>query len=160
MSQLFRITREIGIDAAHRVPEHGSKCRSLHGHRYTVQATWEGALVTQAGDAAEGMVEDFSQLKQWMLEEIDLPCDHGTILYAQDPLLSVLTLEHPVQIPVAVLGRWGKLYVVPFIPTAENLARHWFERLQSRTLTGLPRSCRIATVRVYETPNCWADFPG
>ena len=40
----FEITREIGLDAAHRVPDHASKCFHIHGHRYTVFATVEGHL--------------------------------------------------------------------------------------------------------------------
>ena len=31
------ITKEIEIDAAHRVPNHKSKCRTFHGHRYRIE---------------------------------------------------------------------------------------------------------------------------
>ena len=33
-------TRRIEFDAAHRVMEHESKCRHLHGHRYAIEATF------------------------------------------------------------------------------------------------------------------------
>ena len=34
----FIVRRQIGIDAGHRVMTHGSKCRNMHGHRYTIEA--------------------------------------------------------------------------------------------------------------------------
>ncbi len=69
----------------HRVPEHGSKCRNLHGHRYTIQATCRGLL----GDAGEqsGMVVDFGFLKALMMEKIDARFDHRLCLFEGDPLL-------------------------------------------------------------------------
>jgi 6-pyruvoyltetrahydropterin/6-carboxytetrahydropterin synthase len=146
--EAYRITREIGIDAGHRVPQHGSKCRSLHGHRYTIQATCEGPLA-QAGEET-GMVLDFGFLKDEMMGEIDEPCDHALILWNQDPLIGILT------------GQEGctKLYQVAFSPTAENLARHWFERLAPRVAARTGGRATLTNLRVLETPNCWADYPG
>lgn len=155
-------TREIGIDAAHRVPNHHSKCRNLHGHRYTVQATARGPLL-EAG-SSEGMVVDFSFLKTMMMEEIDAPCDHGLILWLKDPLLATL-IEGFVwrsYAPDAIMdlsSTFGKIHAVPFVPTAENLARYWYERISKKMLTALPGSVTLASLRVYETPNCWADYP-
>ncbi|MFW8587824.1 6-carboxytetrahydropterin synthase [Rhizobium beringeri] len=55
------ITREIGIDAAHRIPHHESKCHNLHGHRYKIAATCVGPL---CGDGEQtGMVLDFRFLE-------------------------------------------------------------------------------------------------
>ena len=143
---VFSITREIGIDAGHRVPLHGSKCRSLHGHRYTVQATCEGTLA-EAGEQ-DGMVLDFGFLKDEMMVEIDTPCDHALILWCEDPLVGVLTGHEGC----------GKLYVLNSTPTAENLARHWFERLAPRVVARSEGNATLVNIRVFETPNCWADF--
>ena len=41
------LTRRIGIDMGHRVPDHGSKCRNPHGHRYEILATCEGPVINQ-----------------------------------------------------------------------------------------------------------------
>ena len=51
------ISREISIDAGHRVTEHTSKCRNLHGHRYTIQAWCSGPLFSEGEQG--GMVLDF-----------------------------------------------------------------------------------------------------
>lgn len=167
----FRITREIGIDAAHRVPDHGSKCRCLHGHRYTIQATCEGPLAEIGAEA--GMVLDFGFLKEEMMGVIDAWCDHATILFADDPLLACFHI--PGSIVNGMIGDtyrlgWSalsrdsmvlplKLYVLPVVPTAENLARHWFERLKPRVLDRSEGRATLARLRVYETPNCWGDYP-
>ena len=165
----FEATREIGIDAGHRVMHHHSKCRSLHGHRYTVQATIRGPLI---GDgSSEGMVMDFGFLKDIMMEEIDAPCDHGTIICVNDIIMmqALISDEHLDGVSDVVRGTGlgvngyvhqgplGKVYVVRFIPTAENLARHWFERIQAAMPP--PNTTRLHRVRVWETPNCFADYP-
>ncbi len=143
--ECHHITREIGIDAAHRVPDHGSKCRHVHGHRYTVQATCAGTLQTVG--AQTGMVLDFGFLKDEMMSVIDEPCDHAMLVWCEDPLLDRFQ------------DCCGKLCIIPYVPTAENLARYWFDLLEPRVDSRTRGLARLARLRVYETPNCWADYP-
>jgi 6-pyruvoyltetrahydropterin/6-carboxytetrahydropterin synthase len=145
VAELFRITREIGIDAAHRVPTHGSKCFNAHGHRYQIHATCEGALIEQG--VQQGMVLDFGFLKDEMMQVIDTPCDHAAIFWDQDPFLHIFR------------ECCGKLVVVPFIPTAENLARYWFDGLMPRVTWRSGGAARLTQIKVFETPNCSAVFP-
>ena len=77
------VSREIGIDAAHREHQHGSKCFNIHGHRYKIQAVCSGGLATD-GEQAD-MVVDFSFLKEAMMRQIDSFCDHGSIFSLDDP---------------------------------------------------------------------------
>ena len=145
------ITREIQIDAAHRVPDHGSKCRFIHGHRYVVQATCVGPL-HDSGEQT-GMVIDFGFLKEEMMAVIDGPADHGLLLYHKDPLAVVL-----LESPELFQGAFGKVMFLPSVPTAENLAKYWYDQLQLRVNTRTDGHVRLLRVRVYETPNCWADY--
>ena len=133
------ITREIGIDAGHRVTYHHSKCRNLHGHRYVVQATVRGELVTETRDSQNGMVLDFGFLKDLMMSAIDQPCDHGLILWDLDPIVRELLKLDIDSVGIVRFGAQsiqhdvvGKVYIVPFVPTVENLAAHWFSRLSER----------------------------
>lgn len=160
----FTITREIGIDAGHRVTYHGSKCRNIHGHRYTVQATCKGTLAIEGEE--EGMVQDFAFLKEIMMGEIDDPCDHGLILWVQDPLLAALPGVQSLDVEKVrrehyQLTRWdgGKLYVINSVPTAENLARHWFDRMAPRITKSTEGRAYLYSITVYETPNCSAEYP-
>lgn len=141
----FQITRRIEIDAAHRVPDHQSKCFNIHGHRYVIEATCEGRLA-HAG-AEKDMVLDFGFLKEEMVRHIHDPCDHAMIASTADPLL--------LQIQPAC----GKLYLIVGSPTAEVLARHWYDLLAPTIQRITHGRAKLACIRVYETPNCYADYP-
>lgn len=159
------ICREIGIDTMHRVSDHGSKCRNLHGHRYKVEAICAGPLA-EVGEQ-RGMVLDFGFLKSAMMDFIDTPCDHGTVLWVDDPLLPTIAGTDTAGVACdnltdgfwAGTGQCGKLYVVDFTPTAENLARHWHQRLAPEVVARSAGLATLAQVRVWETPNCWAAYP-
>lgn len=161
----FQITREIGIDAGHRVPDHGSKCRNQHGHRYTIHATCTGELALSGEEA--GMVMDFGFLKDLMIEVIDKNCDHANILYIHDPLAARLYDGYCVDTQVAVRnhgyarvqGHGGWLYLVPFSPTAENLAAHWYGRLAPLVTQRSQQRAALTKITVWETPNCFASYP-
>ena len=56
-----RIRRYVETDTGHRVPNHKSKCRHMHGHRYRFEAEIEGDVVQDTGVSEEGMLMDFSQ---------------------------------------------------------------------------------------------------
>ena len=167
--RVFEILREIGIDAGHRVPHHASKCKNLHGHRYRVQAICSGAL--HASGEQQGMVLDFGFLKDEMMAEIDAPCDHGTMLWLGDPLLaevekagllgtSIADLTARAKGPGFVATEWfaGKLYLITAVPTAENLAEHWYRRLAPRVAERSGGQATLQAIRVWETPNCSAEY--
>jgi 6-pyruvoyltetrahydropterin/6-carboxytetrahydropterin synthase len=143
------ITRRIGIDMGHRVPDHGSKCRNLHGHRYEIEATCEGPLA----DIGEqrGMVLDFGFLKSAMMDVIDAQFDHALCLSRYDPMLDSIVDN--------VLKPFRQKHViVPFTPTAENLARHWFMLLTPKVHSRSDGRARLTEVKVWETPNGTATY--
>lgn len=171
-------TREIQIDAAHRVPDHESKCFAIHGHRYRILATVEGDLVKEGSE--KGMVVDFGTLKKAMNTAVHIPCDHGMILSIDDPLL-MLFLEQQSNLPKGLTGieacrsrmeknhiasfdisdseRSGfKLEVVDSPPTAENLARIWFQRIHYSLKHLRKDPEQLTKVEVFETPNCSAVY--
>ncbi len=176
----FTMTRQIGIDAGHRIPDHGSKCFNMHGHRYTIEATCEGENLISEGEQ-KGMLLDFGFLKEEMMHEIDRPCDHGMIFSVHDPFLEHLFRflnERWVRTPPAAWQKWqqhavdvvndvgyyaivnnqGKFYLIDSSPTAENLAAHWFERLAPRVSERSHKHAKLVKVKVWETPNCFAEF--
>ena len=60
---MLTITRKLEFDAGHRIPDHKSQCRNLHGHRYTLLITLVGAVIDEEGSSDHGMVMAFSALK-------------------------------------------------------------------------------------------------
>lgn len=134
-------TRRLEFDAGHRVVGHEGKCAWLHGHRYVVEV--ECAPAAGLGLDGVGRVVDYSVIKERVGEWIDSNLDHGLILWAKDALIIRFT------------GLQQKLYRLPDNPTAENLAMHLLE-VASQLLRG-GTGVNVVRVRVYETPNCWAD---
>jgi len=179
---MFTITREIGIDAGHRIQDHGSKCRNPHGHRYTIQAVCEGQELHDTGEQT-GMLLDFGFLKEEMMDKIDKPCDHGTILKYDDPLLRPMLIAggaipelidnavkwlinrkfsgEPDAVSTVEAKGLGdlKMYIVDFTPTAENLAKHWYFLLEPRVKARSATKARLRQIIVWETPNCAAAYP-
>lgn len=158
---MYTIMRHIEIDAAHRVPEHGSGCRNLHGHRYKIEAHCQGTLA-ETGEQS-GMVLDFKFLKEEMVSIIHDNCDHGMILRWDDPLVTKLRMDPGVPMHAEQFEYSGgndgiKLYLIGDTPTAENLARHWALRLSPRIERRSNGLAILKKVLVWETPNCYATY--
>lgn len=166
----FSITRKVELDAGHRVPLHDSKCKNIHGHRYVVEATVGSHHLVGKGSET-GMIMDYGFLKQLMVEYIHDVYDHALILAVQDTTLLDVLLPHghdfrkiPTDLnpPFVTYDRVGsKLVIVPEVPTAENLAKQWYDILKPPVMKKLnwAAGARLDRVRVFETPNCWADYP-
>ena len=174
MTAPYRVSRRIEIDAGHRIMTHGSKCRHMHGHRYAVEAICEAVSLHHDGEQTD-MVVDFGFLKEEMVKAIDEPCDHGFIAALADtelltmfapadrvPEQWLLELDAKVRAEGEVTTtrtRLGtKLTVVPFQPTAECLARHWFIKLSKPVRVRSGGTAKLVKVTVFETPNCAAEY--
>ena len=148
------VTREIGLDMAHRIPQHGSKCRQLHGHRYTIQATVSAPQLHAVGEQ-EGMVIDFGFLKDIMMKCIHDVYDHGTALVDHDPLIDLLAgplSEAPSQREILGLNN---VQILTVVPTAENLAWVWGRAIaDAMEFDHRAKDCTLENVTVWETPNC------
>ena len=141
------ITRRLEFDAGHRIPDHKSQCRHLHGHRYTIEITLSGKIIDKSGDAANGMVMDFSQVKDLAKQHVVDLWDHSFLVFAGDqPVVDFLN---------SMPGH--KTVILDRVPTAENLAQIAFELLDAAYRDTYGNHLRLAQVRLYETPNCWAD---
>ncbi|MDR3353239.1 MAG: 6-carboxytetrahydropterin synthase QueD [Zoogloeaceae bacterium] len=144
----MQITRRLSFDAGHRIPDHQSQCRNLHGHRYVIEITLEGEPITTEGDAANGMLMDFSEVKAIAQKHVVDLWDHAFLAYCRD--------EPVVRFLQSLPGH--KTVLLERIPTAENLARIAFEILQPAYRAHYGNALALKRVRLYETPNCWADF--
>ena len=141
------ITRRLEFDAGHRIPSHHSKCRHLHGHRYAIEVTLSGSIITEAGAAEQGMVMDYSEVKRIAnVALVDL-WDHAFLVYRQD--LDVLQFLQSLDD--------HKTVVLDTPPTAENLALTAFHILDAAYRDTYGNHLRLEQVRLFETPNCWAD---
>jgi len=99
------------------------KCTNLHGHNYVLEVVVAGEV-----DQASGYVYDLKSLADVIGRQVLRDVDHRN-LNTDVPWLK---------------GR---------VPTTENLAQAFWERLQPELPDGLLR-----TVRVWETDKNWAEF--
>ena len=141
------ITRRLEFDAGHRIPDHGSQCRHLHGHRYALEITLGGDIIQRPGDAANGMVMDFSEIKSIAERHLVDRWDHAFLVYSGDRTVVDLLAALPDH----------KTVVLEVVPTAENLAEEAFRILDAVYRDTYGNHLRLERVRLYETPNCWAD---
>lgn len=141
------ITRRLEFDAGHRIPDHQSQCRHLHGHRYAIEITLSGDVIDKEGDAANGMVMDFSQVKDLARAHLVDLWDHAFLAYRGDAAI--------VDFLTTLPGH--KTVVLDRVPTAENLAAIAFAILDGVYRDSYGNHLRLERVRLYETPNCWAD---
>ncbi|GJL71178.1 MAG: 6-carboxytetrahydropterin synthase QueD [Nitrosomonas sp.] len=141
------ITRRLEFDAGHRISTHNSQCRHLHGHRYAIEITLSGNIITDDGVAEQGMVMDFSEVKRIAKKVLVDKWDHAFLVYSGDTLIMnfLQSLED------------HKTVVFDSQPTAENLALAAFRILDKAYSDNYGNQLRLARVRIYETPNCWAD---
>ncbi|MCL2345863.1 MAG: 6-carboxytetrahydropterin synthase QueD, partial [Desulfobulbus sp.] len=135
------ITRRLEFDAGHRIPDHQSQCRHLHGHRYAIEITLAGNVIDKAGDAANGMVMDFSQVKQLAREHLVDAWDHAFLAFAGDRAIIDFLASLPGH----------KTVLLDRVPTAENLARIAFERLDAVYRDTYGNQLRLKRIRLFET---------
>lgn len=143
----MRITRRLEFDAGHRIPNHDSQCRHLHGHRYAIEITLSGRIIDSTEASNQGMVMDFSEIKAIAQRALVDIWDHAFIAYAGDRAV----IEFLSTIPD------HRTVILPVAPTAENLALEAFRILDGEYRDSYHNQLKLERIRIYETPNCWAD---
>ena len=144
-----RNRRWVETDTGHRVPNHKSKCRHMHGHRYRWEAELEGYVVTLGGVSEEGMLMDFTDVSAILNEYIHDVVDHAFIVYEGDKE-ALVALSH--------MGEEHRTLIVPFIPTAENLAKWAFEQVEPHISSSYGNTLQLHAFHVRETPKSWASW--
>lgn len=142
----MQITRIIEWDMGHRIPNHTSQCRNIHGHRYRAEITVEGDIIEEAGASDEGMVIDFGDIKRIIKTLIDGELDHGYMGCRGDVVLDLIKKES------------FKYTEVDFIPTAENIAKWMFDRLTPEFEGVYGKVLKLKSIKLYETPNNYVTY--
>lgn len=125
------VTVKATFDMGHRLPYHNGQCHSLHGHTYTVEVTVHGDINTVPMAPSEGMVVDFTDVKQQLRAQI-AKLDHKFLLHRYDPF-------------VKDMAHLAGVVLVDFVPTAENIAQ--------ALLNAMPG---VSVVQLWETPTSFA----
>ena len=141
------ITRRLEFDSGHRIPNHHGQCRHLHGHRYAIEVTLTGEVADNPGKPDDGMVLDFGDIKLLTKQYVVDLWDHAFLVAKEDK--SVVNF-------LATLPN-HKTVIMDHVPTVENLANAAFSILQPVFSKAFAGRLELSALRIYETPNCWAD---
>jgi 6-pyruvoyltetrahydropterin/6-carboxytetrahydropterin synthase len=135
-------TRRLEWDAMHRIPQHESKCRAYHGHRYVAEITCAAPELD-----ALGRVVDFGVVKEAVGGWIEEHWDHTGILMRGDPEVGTLA---------DVNERMGRpIFWVERHPTAETLVG-LLAGVAQRLLADA--GVVVVKIRLWETPNASAEW--
>lgn len=124
------------ISCGHRVVGHEGKCKNLHGHNYRFHFSIEANTLDNVG-----RVIDFSVIKQVLCQWLEDQWDHKFLLWQEDPFLP--TLQN--------LSK-ESIVVVPFNPTAENIALYMLNHVAPTLLK--EHGCTLTKCRIEETRKC------
>ena len=141
------ITRRLEFDSGHRIPNHHGQCRHLHGHRYAIEVTLTGEVADNPGKPDDGMVLDFGDIKLLTKQYVVDLWDHAFLVAKEDK--SVVNF-------LATLPN-HKTVIMDHVPSVENLANAAFSILQPVFSKAFAGRLELSALRIYETPNCWAD---
>lgn len=128
------------ISCGHRVVGHEGKCRYLHGHNYRIHFT---VAAEQLDDI--GRVVDFSVIKSTLCQWLEEHFDHKFLIWEKDELLPALQ---------SITA--DSLVVVPFNPTAENIAQYLVEQIGPEQLKDY--AVKLLSCKVEETAKCSASY--
>jgi 6-pyruvoyltetrahydropterin/6-carboxytetrahydropterin synthase len=143
----MQIRKLFKAEMAHMVPgAYTERCHFLHGHSYKFELFLNGPHPNSAS-----MVADFKAIKDMGINDFFDSFDHSVMMWKKDPLAPMAAKINP-----------KRHIVVPFIPTAEMIAKACFVVCQAILKTSPPLSgekeVTIEKVVVHETDTGYGCF--
>jgi 6-pyruvoyltetrahydropterin/6-carboxytetrahydropterin synthase len=140
----IRVTKRFHFEMAHTLYNYDGLCRNIHGHTYNLEITLAGEPLNKQGDPKDGMIIDFSVLKEIVRQNVTSKLDHALMV---NHLVPPDQIEHLRQTT-------DRLIIVPFQPTTENIVSYIAAIVQQH----LPKDVKLYSVRLYETLNSFAEW--
>ena len=134
---MFTIRKTFKFEGAHILSSCYSKeCKNIHGHSYKVEVFISSEILNE-----DGMVIDFKELKE-AVNPIIQNWDHALLV--------------PIPLYPSIVNSGLKVLSTTFNPTAENMARYFFNMIHD--LLKVSQRKLILKVRVHETETGWAEY--
>jgi 6-pyruvoyltetrahydropterin/6-carboxytetrahydropterin synthase len=144
MASVIRVTKEFHFEMAHALLNYDGPCRNVHGHSYRLFVTLSGTPLDDPGNPKNGMVIDFTDLKNIVKKEIVSVFDHTLVVSRSfdKGKMEIFTKA------------FGNTVLVDYQPTCENLVLDFAGRISSR----LPGGIKLHSLKLYETANSFAEW--
>jgi 6-pyruvoyltetrahydropterin/6-carboxytetrahydropterin synthase len=143
MEETVRLSKEIDFEMAHALRGYDGLCSSIHGHSYKMVVTVKGIPLADESGNRDGMIIDFSDLKQLLMNCIVKNYDHALVLHEKDDILGLEKNQYK-----------GKLIRTKFQPTCENLVSYFASVIRKN----LPKKVLLSSVRLYETNTSYCEW--
>lgn len=138
---MYCVQTSARFDSAHFLAGYHGKCANLHGHSWVIEAQAGSDTLSEQGEK-RGMVLDFGDFKA-LVRDCAEQLDHA-LLYEEGTLKpeTVAALE----------AEQFRLVALPFRPTAENLAKYFYDKLKADGVPVLRVICKETpeNIAVYE----------
>jgi len=140
----IRITKIVHFEMAHALEGYDGLCQNIHGHSYKLRVTVIGIPVEDYKSPKNGMLMDFSDLKQIVEQAIISKYDHALVLNSQTASLTIDLLRK----------HYNRTIMVNFQPTSEQMLIEFANVLQN----ALPSNVRLHSLRLDETDTSYAEW--
>ncbi len=144
MVPVIRVTREFSFEMAHALKNYDGPCRNVHGHSYRLFVTLTGAPASGNENPKNGMVIDFTVLRDVVLEKIISLFDHSVVIsndFNRDKM-------------EMMKKTFGNTVIVNYQPTCENLVADFAQRLKDE----MPEGVKLHSLRLFETAKSCAEW--
>jgi 6-pyruvoyltetrahydropterin/6-carboxytetrahydropterin synthase len=141
---VIRVTKEFRFEMAHALRNYDGQCKNVHGHSYILYVTFCGEPLNNPGSSLNGMVIDFSEMKKIVKENIVDRFDHSLMISGFEPAETIEGFRMLT----------GKVMVVPYQPTCENIVADIAGIIERHT----PEGVRLHSVKLYETATAFAEW--
>lgn len=141
---MIRVSKQFNFEAAHALWNYDGKCKNIHGHTYKLFVTVIGKAIDEPGDAKNGMVIDFGDLKKTVKTHIVDIYDHALIINKK------ASFKKP-EIQKQMFERYIE---TEYQPTCENMVRNFALIIKKQ----LPKQVKLHSVRLYETETSYAEW--
>lgn len=140
----IRVTKRFHFEMAHTLYGYDGLCKNIHGHSYNLEVTLLGEPRKEPQHPKDGMVMDFSDLKEMVKTYIVNRFDHALMLSRLIPKQQQEILRQTSE----------RIILVDFQPTSENIVAYIAEILQQH----LPVDVTLFSIRLYETVTSFAEW--
>jgi 6-pyruvoyltetrahydropterin/6-carboxytetrahydropterin synthase len=144
MTTVIRVTKEFSFEMAHALWNYDGPCKNVHGHSYRLFVTLSGTPTDNLLDPKNGMVIDFTDLKNIVKKEIINVFDHAVTLSGNYDKNKMELFR----------SMFGNTVVVDYQPTCENLIADFAARIKKQ----LPEKVRLHSLKLYETATSFAEW--
>jgi 6-pyruvoyltetrahydropterin/6-carboxytetrahydropterin synthase len=144
MATLIRLTKEFSFEMAHALWNYDGPCRNVHGHSYRLFVTISGIPSVNPQDPKNGMVLDFTDLKNIVKKEIINVFDHALTVSANYDIEKLEVFKM----------LFGNTVITEFQPTCENLVADFASRIKKQ----LPVNVTLHSLKLYETATSYAEW--